>query len=217
MIKKELEINEKRLLYLILIVSLLTFLLILQNINGLFFSSLDSNVNLSMQKMQTPFLIEISKIINYTFEPGVFVVYFLIVIGILFYKKRIMEATGLAIFTLISAGLLDLIKILVQRPRPFDSLIIETDPSFPSGHALMAVVFFGTLIYLFEHHVKSVRTKIWLTVLSVLIVIIIGASRIYLNIHWFSDVLASYALGTFLLISFVLIVHKVHLFRNRGY
>lgn len=214
MFKSELKKGEKILLYSILVVSFFAFILILQDLNSPFLLAFDSKVNLSVQRIQIPSLVAASKIISYVFDPIVFILYFLIIIGILFYKKRKMEGISLVVLTLISAGLLELIKEIVQRPRPLDALLIDTSSSFPSGHALMAVVFFGTLFYLFEHHLKSSKTKVSLTVLATLVVLIISLSRIYLNVHWISDVLGSFMLGIFLLVSFILVVHKIHILNN---
>lgn len=211
MIKRELQKNEKSLLYLILVVSIFSFFLILISINSSPLSNLDNKINISMQKIQINSLVSLSKIINYVFEPTVFAVLLLAMVIFLFYKRRKVEAYALTAFTIVSIGLLELFKILVQRPRPIDALIFESDSAFPSGHALMALVFFGTLIYLFEHHIESLKAKRWVMILGIAIISIISFSRIYLNVHWFSDVIGSFALGIFLLTAFILVVHRIHI------
>ena len=211
MIKK-----EKKILYLILIVSLLSFILILQNLSSFLLGNIDKQINSSVQQIQFPALVLLSKIVSNIFEPSFFILFFLVVIGILAYKKRKIEAVALLIFALLSFGLGQLIKIIVHRQRPLDALISEASFSFPSGHALMALVFFGALIYLFGHHVKSVKGKRLLTVLATLLILIISFSRIILNAHWFSDTLGSLALGTFLLTLFALIANRIGIFRKRS-
>ena len=108
----------------------------------------------------------------------------------------------------------ELIKIVLQRTRPINALVIERTFSFPSGHALMAIIFFGILIYLFEHHIKEKRNKSLLTASAVILVILISLSRVYLGVHWFSDILASFALGTFLLVLYIIILSHTDIFKT---
>ncbi len=216
MIEKELTSGEKQVIYLISFVSLISFILILQSLSNSWLSNFDTKINLSIPEIRNNFFIEISKIIHYSFEPSIFIILFLVVICFLFYKKRKLEAISLTILTIITSIISQGIKILVHRPRPLNSLITETDFSFPSGHALMALVFFGTLVYLFEHHIKSRSAKRILIVLAALLVLLIGVSRLILNVHWFSDVLGSFALGIFLLCIYVLITNKISLFKKES-
>ncbi|MBI2595777.1 phosphatase PAP2 family protein [Candidatus Daviesbacteria bacterium] len=111
-----------------------------------------------------------------------------------------------AIFIFISGTgsiLLSLIvKFFVLRPRP-DLLTGQNsyfDPSFsyPSGHALFVVGFYGFLLFLTITNTsfrKTLPGKLLIVLFSMLIVLI-GVSRIYLGMHWFSDVLGSYLLGS---------------------
>ena len=95
-----------------------------------------------------------------------------------------------------TAGSSQYIKHFVQRPRPLDGhgFIAETGFSFPSGHTAGSVVFFGLLAYLLlrrlppQHHRDTVAA-------AVALVTIIGFSRVLLQVHYLSDVLAGYALG----------------------
>ena len=91
-----------------------------------------------------------------------------------------------------------LIKNLVQRPRPpiTSALIIEKSFSFPSGHALIAVAFYGFLAYIFYRFSENKRTKALSLFFGIGTTLIIAFSRLYLGIHWTSDVLASMALGS---------------------
>ncbi len=94
-----------------------------------------------------------------------------------------------------------LIKGLVARPRPTSDLVdllttaVES-PSFPSGHVLFAMGLFGFLSFLVytEAKISWVRNLLLVTFLSA--IILMGVSRIYLGVHWFSDVLGSYLVGT---------------------
>ena len=121
---------------------------------------------------------------------------FLVSILVLIFKKKYRHAILLTI-GLGGAVILEIIlKHLIARPRPLLGLIEETGFSFPSAHAMIAVTFFGLLIYIFKDSFKNKLGKgIFIGGLSLLI-ILIGLSRVYLGVHWFSDVVAGFALGT---------------------
>ena len=162
--KRNTKESDKKILYLTAIVSLLFFFLILQNVyqEGKL-TILDKKINDSVQKIQSPAFIFISKVISNIFEPIIFLILFLLVALYLLHKKRKGEAFFLAVFTIFSFFISQLIKISVHRPRPINSLIMDGTYSFPSGHALMSVIFFGILIYLFEHHITKRKDKFILT------------------------------------------------------
>lgn len=93
--------------------------------------------------------------------------------------------------TLVFSGL----KLLFQRSRPADMLVTATGYSFPSGHAFMAMVFYGTLIWLAWTESQSKPLQVAATVFGTLMIVLIGVSRIYLGVHWMTDVLAGYLTG----------------------
>jgi undecaprenyl-diphosphatase len=90
-----------------------------------------------------------------------------------------------------------ILKRLIHSTRPLNGIIPETGFSFPSGHATAAVVFLGLLTYLIWKHFKSRNWRILSGVFLASISLLVGFSRIYLNVHWLSDVLGAYALGVF--------------------
>jgi membrane-associated phospholipid phosphatase len=133
-------------------------------------------------------------------------------------RRQLLEA-GFILASL-SAFLLILgLKVLIARPRPpyfyldptgiFQSI---NQYSFPSGHVLFFVVFFGFIAYLAWLHQTGSIQIIVITVCSALIVLI-GPSRVYLGAHWASDVLGSYIIGVLWL--FVLILGYQLVSRNR--
>ena len=115
------------------------------------------------------------------------------------------KKTGILIWVnLVNVTLLNqILKHIVQRPRPTKFRIIdERGYSFPSGHSMVSTAFYGFLIYLIYKNVKNKYIK-WssITVLSILI-ILIGTSRIYLGVHYTSDVLAGFLISISYLIIF---------------
>src|SRR6185503_12114943 len=97
-----------------------------------------------------------------------------------------------------TAGSGHVIKQFVQRPRPFGGhgFIAETGFSFPSGHAAGSMVFFGLLAYLLLRQWPPPRHRDTIAA-AVTLVTVIGLSRVLLQAHYLSDVLAGYALGAF--------------------
>ena len=93
-----------------------------------------------------------------------------------------------------------LIKILVDRPRPSANLVHVSvwlsDKSYPSGHVLTFTVFFGFLIFLLYKRFRVNMANIILSIALFLLIVTVGISRIYLGVHWVSDVLGGYLLGT---------------------
>lgn len=89
------------------------------------------------------------------------------------------------------------IKHLIQRPRPDDimHLVSEGGFSFPSGHSITSMFVYGMLIYLVRSHVKNRQLADVLTVLLCIPLIGVGLSRIYLGVHYPTDVLAGWFLG----------------------
>lgn len=115
----------------------------------------------------------------------------------LFLIKR--PATALFVIASIASGqmLSSLLKAGIDRPRPelVTHLAQETSLSFPSGHAMISALVFLTLGALVSRVVHGRTTKIYVLSLAVAITLLVGVSRIYLGVHWPSDVLAGWCAG----------------------
>jgi undecaprenyl-diphosphatase len=101
-----------------------------------------------------------------------------------------------AVNLLCAVGLNALLKQIVQRPRPEGfRLIAETGYSFPSGHSMVAMAFYGLLAWMVWHYEKDRFVK-WLCVTGFCLVIVaVGLSRIYLGVHYASDVIAGFCVS----------------------
>jgi membrane-associated phospholipid phosphatase len=92
-------------------------------------------------------------------------------------------------------------KFIWHRPRPMDvGVYLEKSWSFPSGHAVLAVSLYGFLIYFFWKYFKKWKNKINALFLGILVIIFIGFSRLYLGVHYLSDVWAGGMVGFFWLV-----------------
>ncbi|MCH2676561.1 MAG: phosphatase PAP2 family protein [Dehalococcoidia bacterium] len=127
-----------------------------------------------------------------------------VLIVFLFFARRYADI-GLVFSGLMIVGLGNRLKLLVDRPRP-DYQIIEpfaSGLSFPSGHSLLAVILGGVLVYLVGQWVRPILPRRAIQVGLVLVVVGMGASRVYLGVHWPSDVIGSYVLGVLSLVALV--------------
>lgn len=118
---------------------------------------------------------------------------------------------GIAIWiNLIIATIMNVIlKGLLQRPRPNEYRIInENGYSFPSGHSMISMAFYGFLIYLIYKYVKNKYLKWTLITLLGILIMLIGISRIYLGVHYTSDVIAGFLISISYLIIYVGIIKK---------
>ncbi|MGQ0737970.1 MAG: phosphatase PAP2 family protein [Bacteroidota bacterium] len=103
----------------------------------------------------------------------------------------------IAVAALSSLGLMSLLKNLFQRQRPANPLVEGiTNFGFPSGHAFMSVVFYGLLVWLAIKYIRNNPARITVIVLSLLLILLIGFSRIYLRVHYATDVVGGVAIGT---------------------
>ncbi len=114
------------------------------------------------------------------------------------------------VLNLIIIGALNCIfKYIVQRPRPTEFRMIDAQGySFPSGHSMASTAFYGFLIYLVYKNIKNPYIKWSLMIFMSLLISLIGISRIYLGVHYTSDVLAGFLVSLSYLIIYTNIIAK---------
>ena len=131
----------------------------------------------------------------------------LVIILIVFHKYRF--AYILPIHVTISVIFNMILKNIFARPRPeMIRLIDEVGFSFPSGHAMVTMVAYGYLIYVVHHYIQQKWLRYSLIALLVFIILSVGLSRIYLGVHYLTDVLAGYSISLF----YLLVVTKMKIF-----
>lgn len=146
---------------------------------------------------------------------GAFFLFILSIITILYIAtKRRKDAIIYSIILYTGVILNIIVKQIVQRPRPHHLPLIREDSfSFPSGHAMNSFVFYAAFSYFILRETKNTKIAIVISIVSVLLVLCIGLSRIYLGVHYPSDVVAGYIAGFIWFISAILF-EKTIIFRR---
>lgn len=96
-----------------------------------------------------------------------------------------------------------LAKAIVERDRPLDMLVSAPGYSYPSGHSMVGLAYFSFLSYLVIKYIPNKIVKIILPIVFTITILLVGFSRIYLGVHYLSDVLAGFLLGAIYLIIFI--------------
>ena len=151
-------------------------------------------------QFKSSFMTNFFKFITFLASP-IFLIILSILLFFIFKNKKfgLLSLVNLAFITLLN----QVLKILFSRERPFDLMLIdESGYSFPSGHAMVSAAFYGVLIYLIWQTKIDKTYKKLLTLLLVLVIILIGISRIYLGVHYASDIIAGFAIS----VSYIIIM-----------
>lgn len=146
--------------------------------------------------------------ITYLGNPNT-IIFFCIVL--LFFKKTRLEyGMPLGIAVSCSATIQTIIKVIVHRPRPpvENFLILQGGFSFPSGHSCSGLVFYGLFAYLLLYTTVDKTVYKTVGILFIVLAIIIGLSRIYVGVHYPTDVLGGWSLGLAILTVAISIIEK---------
>lgn len=163
--------------------------------------SLDTAIMVAIRGIHTPLFDQAMMGTTFLGDPTVLLLLCLAVAVWLYKRHRRSQANTLAIAAVGSLILQYVLKQLFTRERPdlWEQFINLRDYSFPSGHAVMSLVIYGMLGYLLAIHFPH-RQKL-ITTVTVLLVFAIGFSRVYLGVHWPTDVIAGYAAGAMWLVA----------------
>ncbi len=125
----------------------------------------------------------------------------LLIAYFLFIKRHRWYSIKVPVVAIGSVSIMLGLKTLFSRVRPTDPLLAEVKGfSFPSGHAMSAMTFYGLLVYLVYRYIKHPILKWSLIVLLSLLIVLIGLSRVYLRVHYPSDVIAGFSMGVIWLV-----------------
>lgn len=193
---KKIKLNQ-----IITIISFLLFIIffILYLTNKI--NIIDEYIYNLIMNLKSDFMTLFMKIFTFfgSVELTIIIIFISLILSIFKGKKSI-----IFVYIIVGETILNyIIKILVKRPRPnILQLVNETSYSFPSGHTMVSVVLYGFLNYLIIKSTINKKLKISLITILSIIPLLVMISRIYLGVHYFSDVMA----GMFLSIAYLLIV-----------
>lgn len=154
----------------------------------------------------------IMKIITFL-GSAIFYIPLIIILILLIKDKRITYSICINIVCITILN--QLLKFLIQRPRPTKFRIIDASGySFPSGHSMVSMAFYGFLIYLVYKYVSNNYLKSGIMLFLVLLILFIGISRIYLGVHYTSDVCGGFLISIAYLIIYIHYANSKHLKRS---
>lgn len=162
--------------------------------------------NLLVSKLRNSSLTKIMKFITSLSNTPVITVIAIILFLVIKNKKvSLTIPTNLVLI----ATLNQILKLIFQRERPIGYRLLEIGGySFPSGHAMASTAFYGLLIYLSYKYIKNKNLKIFLITINTIVIILVGISRIYLGVHYCSDVLVGISISIIYLIIYTKILTK---------
>ncbi len=168
-----------------------------------------------LAQMRTPFLTQFFSWITLLGNAYVVAGITIIVVAALLVRTRTRSAAAAVAVSVIGAGITDLImKFGIERARPLSpiALIHEATSSFPSGHATAAVALYGFLGFLLYQNAHTQKQKRGIALATGIIIAAIGMSRLYLGVHYPTDIVAGYLLGALWVVVGIRIDENKYLF-----
>ena len=149
-----------------------------------------------LQSPQSPWLTKTAMIVSYSGDTPIALSMMGVAVFLLLVRRR-RDVAAMMLLSLIPIWAGNQLKLVVGRSRP-EYLLLDVAPtslSFPSGHALFAAIFGGLLVWLAEEAIQSPFIRRSVQVALGLLILAVGWSRVYLGLHWPSDVIGGYMYG----------------------
>lgn len=163
-----------------------------------YMSNIDSLIYEFIFSFNNSILTDIFKLISFIASTKMIVLYNIIIVIVMIIRKS-NKLLLVPIASSISAIVNNLIKVIVARERPgINPLVIETTYSFPSGHSMISILFFGTLLYILNR--DNYKYKRVFNIIIPIYILSVGISRIYLGVHYFSDCITGYLIALIILL-----------------
>lgn len=178
--------------------------IVLEHDNGF-----DQTVSQAISSLVSPFATSVLETVTFFGSANFLFPAYVVLILYYLFRKNMKLALDITMIGLSSTGILFLFKNIFQRQRPLNPLIRNvTGFSFPSGHSFSSFTFFGLIIYILWKTGIRKAWKILITTALFLFASIIAFSRVYLRVHYPSDVVAGFCLSIIWLMLSLWILHK---------
>ncbi|GAA0840997.1 phospholipid phosphatase [Paenibacillus glucanolyticus] len=186
--------GRQRWIFFISLISFVGFIIMAALVKFQLLAPLDLAIITSIQNLEHPFITDIAIGLSFIGSIGPVTVLCLIVIAVLYWVLRRRTEILLLIVVVFGSSILNLLlKLIFQRVRPDIHRLVEiTGYSFPSGHSMGAFSFYSVLAYLLWRHIDSRTGRGVLIAFAIIMILSIGLSRIYLGVHYPSDILGGY-------------------------
>lgn len=151
-------------------------------------SSIHKNINPAIKN----FMVVVSFLgsAKFYFIIGPFLIWFLVK------RRHLIELYAILISLLGGYGLNEALKAFFGRHRPYEYFLVQQKGfSFPSGHAMITLCFYGMVAYLYLRNKKLNSKKVFIWLITIVFIGLTGFSRIYLGVHWPTDIIAGYSAG----------------------
>ena len=201
----------------LVVLTLNGFIEILEQLKENELTGFDDAVTAYIQSYRSPILTTPSIILTELGDTYGYIAMTVLLAGFFFFRYKNWKFTLQVTTVLVLSSIVNLmLKRWINRPRPLGEHLVEVFTlSFPSGHAMSAMAFYGFLVYLTWRYAGRLWLKNVLTLLCVFLIFGIGISRIYLGVHYPSDVVAGYLGGLFWAAFCIVVFNVLSMMRKR--
>ena len=197
---------KKNIKWITVIILMVIFFIIVYSLNIGTIHKFDDLIYSNISKVITPGVTSFAKIIT-EFGGAIGIILITILLMIFMKNKRHKKYVLINLIIIFIGN--QLLKNIFDRERPnVNRLVEENGYSFPSGHSMVSSAFYGFLIYLIYKYVKNKKIRNALIILLSLLILLIGTSRIYLGVHYASDVVGGFAISIAYLIVFIMVIKE---------
>jgi membrane-associated phospholipid phosphatase len=207
---------ELLIVFVLFFISLFSFIFIVNNVFGSNDTSFDTSVFLFLEPFINSTNTAIMRFITFFATHRFLLPANIFLASYFIFRKHRWYSIKIPVVALSSYLVMASLKVFFNRARP-DNPVFEAAMgfSFPSGHAMSAVTFYGILIYIVWGHVENKIIRWILTILLLAFIFLIGFSRVYLRVHYASDVLAGFSMGLIWLVLSLWIMNKIEKFTRK--
>lgn len=162
------------------------------------FVALDMRVSAAIRGIDYPWVDTFMRAITHVGDAAAITSLTLLIAAVLIMKKRPAQAVLVTASVGVGSLIGEIARIAVERLRPgieYARISVPDSYSLPSGHALATFILAGMVFFVVALEARHASTRFWVFAACVVIPILVALSRVYLGVHWFGDVLASWVLG----------------------